>query len=342
MSNSSKRLKRVFKYAILLIIIFGILLTFTNLKNLKQHFFEINLNYLVAALTSSFLVYMIEGIFLLLALRLFNEQLPVLHALRYSLIINSLGYFISLGGLTPFATQIHVLDHHNIGVQKATASRVIQVIFFNVFFIFLLILGLISILKYYPHRLFHLPIIIVTVSFFFLLISAFYLSIFWNSFQGIAIRVFFNFLNAIIRIFSKKARLNPEWARVLLKEFRQGFNTIIKKPGYLLILFFISLADWILWIAVMYFTFLAMNYQIHFGVLIIGFSIGQIVGIISMLPGGVGTMEGSMALVYTSLGVPLATAISVIVLYRFSFYIVPFLSSLPFYFSLKQKQHETI
>jgi len=85
-----------------------------------------------------------------------------------------------------------------------------------------------------------------------------------------------------------------------------------------------------------------MNYPVHLGVLIIGFSIGQLVGILSMMPGGAGTMEGSMALVYTSLGVPLATAVGVIVLYRFAFYIIPFLVSLPFYFSLKKKSHEPV
>jgi len=340
MSKSTKSLKRIFKYAILFIIIFGVLLTFTNLKHLKQHFFEINLCYFILTLSSAFVVYLIEGIFLLFSLRLYKEELPLLHAFRYSLIINSVGYFVSLGGITPFATQIHVLDHHNISVQKATASRVIQVIFFNFFFILLLLIGLISILTHYPKSIFSVPIIIITVSFFFLLISAFYLSIFWKPFQKVAARGLFNFLNSVVRVFTKKVRFDQKWAENLLNEFHNGFRIIIRTPHSLITLFLISLIDWVFWISVMYFSFFAMNYSIHPGALIIGFSIGQLVGILSMMPGGAGTMEGAMALVYTSLGIPLATAVGVIVLYRLAFYIIPFLVSIPFYFSLKHKSQD--
>lgn len=342
MDKYAKNLKAIFKYAILFIIIFGLLLTFSNLKNLKRHFFEINLSYFFAAIVSAFIVYGIEGIFLLISLKLFDVKLPIFFALKYSLIINSFGYFVSLGGLTPFATQIHVLDHHNISIQKATAARVLQVIFFNLFFIVLLIIGLLSILYYYPHSIYSLPLVIFTVSFFFLLISGFYLAIFWKSFQKVAVRIFFNFLKSLVGLFSKKTKLNQAWAVNLLDEFNNGFKTVVKKPLYLFILFIITIIDWIFWLIVMDFSFLSMNFHIHFGVLIIGFSIGQIVGIISMVPGGAGTMEGSMALVYTSLGVPLETAVGAILLYRFSFYIIPFLFSLPFYFSLKHKVERTI
>jgi uncharacterized protein (TIRG00374 family) len=89
---------------------------------------------------------------------------------------------------------------------------------------------------------------------------------------------------------------------------------------------------------VMYFCFRAFNYHIPVNFLIIGFSIGQIIGILSMIPGGAGTMEGSMALVFVALGIPLETALSSIILFRLSFYILPFFMSLPLYFSLRQKQ----
>jgi uncharacterized protein (TIRG00374 family) len=339
MDKSSKKLKRVFKYAILFIIFYGVLLTFTNLKNLTRHFFEIDLHFFLIAVGFSFLVYLIEGIFLLLSLRLFDERLPLIHALRYSLIINSIGYFVSFGGLTPFATQVHVLDHHDIGYQKATAARVIQVIYFNFFFILLLGLGLISILKYRTQSLFSLPIVVVTVGFFFLLIAVFYLAIFWKTFQETVMKSFFGFLNAVIRLFSKRIVLNPTWPRQLLGEFLNGFRTIVKRPSYLFVLFILSVVDWSLWISVIYFCFRSMNYPIHFGVLVIGFSIGQIVGILSMLPGGAGAMEGSMALVYSSLSVHLATAVGAILLYRLAFYVIPFLACLPFYFSLRHRKH---
>jgi len=147
-------------------------------------------------------------------------------------------------------------------------------------------------------------------------------------------------LNRIIALFSKRFKLSPKWVLYLFEEFNKGSSSILKKPLYLVIFFIITIIDWFFWLLVMYFSFLTVNYPIKIGTLIIGFSIGQIVSILSMMPGGAGTMEGSMALVYNILGIPLATALVAILIYRISFYIVPFFLSLPFYFSLKRKIEE--
>ena len=340
MKKFDKKLRRFLKYAILFIIIFGLLLTFTNLKRLKQHFIELNLICIIAAVICSFIIYGIEGLFLRISLQLFKEKLPILHSLKFSLIINSVGYFISFGGLTPFATQIHILDYYNITVQKATASRVLHVIFFNAFFNILLIAGLIAILHDNNSNGYNLTIIIFTVSFFFLLITGFYFAIFWKSFRRAAAKVVFTLINAILGIFTKKFKMYPKWAFHLLDEFNKGFRNALKEPLLFIILFIITVVDWIFWLAVMYFSFLTVNYTMKIESLIIGFSIGQIVSIISMVPGGAGTMEGSMALIYNILGVPLATALLAVLIYRFTFYIIPFFLSLPFYFSLKQEIEE--
>jgi uncharacterized membrane protein YbhN (UPF0104 family) len=70
----------------------------------------------------------------------------------------------------------------------------------------------------------------------------------------------------------------------------------------------------------------------------VGFTIGQMMGIISMIPGGLGVLEGSMVLTYTALHVPLETVLSAILIYRVSFNIVPFFLSMPFYFGLKHRK----
>jgi uncharacterized protein (TIRG00374 family) len=337
MKKTDGKLRRFLKYVVLFTIIYGLLLTFTNLRHLKQLFIEMDFSFFYIAIICSLAVYGIEGIFLRTSLNLFNEKIPVLKAMKYSLIINSVGYFISFGGLTPFATQIHILDHENISLQKATASRVLQVIFFNMFFNFLLIGGFLSLISNNKEGDYNLTAIIFTVSFFFLLITTFYLSIFLDSFRDRAIKVFFIVINSITGVFSKTFKLNPKWAIQLLDEFQKAFKNTIKKPLIFITLFIITLFDWVFWLLIMYCSFLAINFNTNIGSLIIGFSIGHIVSIISMIPGGVGTMEGSMALVFTTLGIPLHSALGAILLYRVSFYIIPFFFCLPFYFSLKKK-----
>ncbi len=73
----------------------------------------------------------------------------------------------------------------------------------------------------------------------------------------------------------------------------------------------------------LYSIFLAAGYKIHPGVLLAGYGLAFLVGKIAyILPGGVGIIEGSMAAVYSSLGVPASVSVVVILSYRlFSFWI---------------------
>lgn len=337
MKKSKRKYRRFLKYIILFVIIFGLLLTFSNLKKLKHHLFELDFVFFSAAVTCSLIIYGLEGIFLFTTLKLLKEKLPILLALKYSLIINAVGYLISFGGITPFATQIHVLDYQNISIQKATTSRVVQVLFFNAFFNILLIFGLISILLNNRNSDDNLTVVIITTSFFLIIIIGFYLAIFWTSFRKAALKLFFTILNGIIKLFSNKYKLSLKWALYLLNEFNNGFRSTLKNPLYLITFFIITIIDWSFWLLVMYFSFLTVHYPVKIGTLIIGFSIGQIVSVFSMVPGGVGTMEGAMALIYKILGIPLSTTLVAVLIYRISFYIIPYFLSLPFYLNLKYK-----
>jgi uncharacterized membrane protein YbhN (UPF0104 family) len=144
--QGSRKLHSFFKYAIIFLIVIGLLFTFSNLKNLKKHFMTITPMELSIPVSFALAIYIIEGIFLFAAIRLFGEKLRFPAAIKCSFLINSVGYLASFGGLAPFATQIHILDYYNINTKKATLARVLQVIFFSIFFDLLLMTGFIEIL----------------------------------------------------------------------------------------------------------------------------------------------------------------------------------------------------
>ncbi|MGQ9615805.1 MAG: flippase-like domain-containing protein [Spirochaetota bacterium] len=335
--SSRRSLNRILRYAIIIIVALGLILAFVNYKRLREFIQGISIVYLIYTIGSSLLVYTLEGLFLYTSLKVFGERLPVITSIRYSFIINSVGYFVSLGGLTPFATQVYVLDHHNIQTRKAALSRILQVILFNFMFSILFITGVIMILIEREIMAFSLKLILGIVIVFFILFSILYLAIFWRAFRLISVRVGFTFINRLLRLFNKNFHINPMKAVEFLDDFSKGFTTLLKKPGYLIPIILITLVDWVLWLSVMYLSFLAFNYRIEISALIIGFSIGQVVAIVSMVPGGLGTMEGSMALTFAALNVPFNTAIGAILFYRFSFHIIPFFLSLPLYFILKRR-----
>lgn len=338
MYKERKKLSRFLKYAILFIIIIGILIAFSNLNKLKKNLISMNFKFLAIAIISAFIIYVLEGFFLKICLRVFDEKLPIFTSIKYSFIINSLGYLVSLGGLTPFAIQAFILGYHNINGKKSTLSRALQVILFNLVFIIILIVGFLYTLFGKIRHQVSFGNILLALIVFFTLVIVFYLILFWRYFRTLFLKRAFTIINKIIVFFKKKSKsLDVDKVLVYFNEFNESLNKLKYKPLYIFIMISIAVIDWAIWLSIMYLSFLTMNYKIHLGVLITGYSVGQIVGFISMSPGGIGTMEGSMSLIFRAFGIPLETALVASLLYRLSFYIIPFIFSLPFYFSLKQR-----
>jgi uncharacterized protein (TIRG00374 family) len=171
----------------------------------------------------------------------------------------------------------------------------------------------------------------------FLLILAFYLAIFWKWFRSATARAFVRLINLIIGIVTKKIRIEYSSVMEFLDDFRTGFKTILRAPVSILMFAGISIIDYATMMAVMYYSFRTVGYEIDIWYMISATTIGQIVGILSMMPGGLGTMEGSMALVYSAFGVPIETTLSAVLVYRLSFNIIPFLISIPFYLRISRK-----
>lgn len=72
-----------------------------------------------------------------------------------------------------------------------------------------------------------------------------------------------------------------------------------------------------------------------------GLTLGVAVALLSMLPGGLGTQDGSMTGVYVLLGVPLEQAVLAAVLFRLVYYAVPCSASLVVYRYLERASAST-
>ena len=91
------------------------------------------------------------------------------------------------------------------------------------------------------------------------------------------------------------------------------------------------LADRIARVALVWVCFQALGSDAGLGVIATGFAVGVAAGVMSMVPGGLGVQEGSMAGTYHLLGVPLEEAVLASVLFRAVYYTGPFAVSLAFY-----------
>lgn len=98
------------------------------------------------------------------------------------------------------------------------------------------------------------------------------------------------------------------------------------------------LLDWLAAFAVLWFCLDAVGQPVAMGVLLGGFSIGVVAGFASLVPGGLGVQDGSLAAVLALQGVPLDRAVLGTLLFRIVYYVVPFLTTLPVYASFLRRR----
>lgn len=116
--------------------------------------------------------------------------------------------------------------------------------------------------------------------------------------------------------------LPEKWAETNADEFASAAAAIATHPSRLARTFVMALASHVVDLASLYAVFLAFYRPVGIGVLVAGYAMGLLFWIVSITPQGIGVVEGIMALVYTSLGVPAAQAAVIALAYRgFAFWL---------------------
>lgn len=117
----------------------------------------------------------------------------------------------------------------------------------------------------------------------------------------------------------------------------RGVGGVRTRPLLLVLMIALVVADWTASVAALWFCFDALGDPISLGVLLTGFALGVTAGVLSMVPGGLGVQESSMAGIYALLGVPLHKAVLAAILFRVIYYLAPYLVSLGFYWRLLRR-----
>lgn len=133
-----------------------------------------------------------------------------------------------------------------------------------------------------------------------------------------ALRPFVRFINAFGRhvLRRKQAFIMPHWADQFLDEFYRGYRMVIGHKGQWPLLLSWSLAYNIAEVATIYVVFLGIGQWVNPGIVITGYTLAIIASFAGFLTGGIGLYELGMIGAFTALGVPFATAFTVVLVYR--------------------------
>lgn len=111
----------------------------------------------------------------------------------------------------------------------------------------------------------------------------------------------------------------------------RGIAFLVARKREMIVPFAYILLDWVFTILILYTAFLAVHHPVRLSFVIIGFAVGMVLSYVSLIPGGLGIMEGSMAAIFAGLGVPFETAVVGVLVYRLSYYVMPLVVSVFFH-----------
>ena len=155
------------------------------------------------------------------------------------------------------------------------------------------------------------------------------------------LRVIFQVLNRITRIFSKKKSISDEQVIHFSEEIHIGAQTIHNNNRLLFLPIGLAFVNKALLIAILSSLFLAFGLAFDLGIVIGGFTLGYLFTIISPTPSGIGFVEGMMTLALNSLGVDLESAAILTLAFRAITFWTPFFLGMVAFRTLLNKQKES-
>lgn len=109
-------------------------------------------------------------------------------------------------------------------------------------------------------------------------------------------------------------------------DFFGFFREIGRRPRGLVAPYACALVDYTLRIVCLGAAFAAVGHPLGPLVLLTAFGIGIAAGALSLVPGGIGVVEGSMSAAFVLMGVPLAVAGVAVIVFRFCYYVFPLIA----------------
>jgi uncharacterized protein (TIRG00374 family) len=328
--------KNWLKIGIFIFLAVAVLVGVSDIRKILRLSAKLDPYFLGLSFSAAFGSYLLIAFSLKKILELMDIRLSFFEIFNIAWVSTSINYVLSAGGIGGFTARVYLLKKRGVSYSETIVVSIIHSFIMNMILMLFVLIGFASLIAHKQMG----PYNFIVSSF--LIFFALYIT--YLAFKSVVNREFreswidriARWVNSLHPYFSKKqGNLIARGVLASFKaEFNQGMELMGLRRGELKAPVLYVFLDWIGCLFTLYFCFLAIHYFIRPEVLVVGFAVGLFASILSLIPGGLGVMEGSMAAVYYSLMVPLEEAIVAVILYRLIYYVFPFLTSLLLYRSL--------
>jgi uncharacterized protein (TIRG00374 family) len=244
---------------------------------------------------------------------------------------SAMSNLVALGGAAGYSLRVSVLNRRGIPAAEVLGPSLFHSYLNTMFLVALLPVGLGILLKRHPlspRAELEIGAVLVLLVMF-LVLGALLLCL--RAFRVAVLRR----IEAVWRRLSRKDATRV--FRELDETLTRGIAAAARRPTTLLLPVTLVVVDWAACVVAVGFCFDALGSHVTPGVLLTGFAVGVAAGLVSMIPGGLGVQEGSMAGIYALLGIPFEQALLASILFRVVYYFVPYFASLGLYRSMLRR-----
>ncbi|MFI5365940.1 MAG: YbhN family protein [Candidatus Binatia bacterium] len=258
-------------------------------------------------------------------------EVPFWEMLKLTFVGNTVNYVVSTGGLSGFAVRLYFFIRLSIPSGMAVIISLIQTLITNLVLLLFVVAGFAYLLIVHDLHGYALITTAVLLSFF-MLAAGLALSLLLH--RRLRRRTLF-ILAEGAHMFLHRFFPRHKPARVRIWRFQRNLNRgiefLLARKRHMVVPVLWIVVDWIFTLLILYGAFLSVHYPIPISFVVVGFAVGVILSLVSLVPGGLGVMEGSMAAIFASLSVPFETAVVAVLIFRVAYYVMPLVVSVFFF-----------
>jgi len=334
--NTIRKYFRVEHIIVVIVFLIGIILVIAEIDEIKLAIQQADWRKLPGAVILTAISYLAMSLSFALVCRFFNINMKVRDLAELGFVSNTVNHVITTGGVAGFSLRFIVMGRHQVPIRDVIASSMMHFYIASVDMMVMLPVGLIYLLQNAQvARGIGLILQTLTATLILFVITGTFI-IFNEKLRG-------SILRFAAQVTSNIARRDLKSTfRQFDKSMKRGIKIMRLKPTWVIIAIILTWIDWFGSVFTLGYCLAAFGERQPFGVVMTGFVIAIIMGLISMIPGGIGVQEGAMTFVFHLLGVPIGQAVLAPILYRAIFFFLPYLVSLIFYRPLMKTQSTTM
>jgi uncharacterized protein (TIRG00374 family) len=308
-------------WVLLLVFLWVIITHFTEIEKIVETFVEGQWDFLIVAGALQILYYLLYAALYQSAFDTvgIKSSLSELVPLTYASLFVNLAPTAGIGGAALF---IYAFKKQEKSEARTTAGLIlVQVVDYAVF-IPIMTFGIVYLVLHHDLKIYE----IVAVCLVFLLIAGLSIVLFLGLSRPERL---FHFLvwiqqkaNHIALKVSHQSFLEDGWAQKSCAEFADAATALTTHPVGVVRTSVIALMSHLVSMASLYVVFLAFHQPEGPGVIVTGYAMAFLIAGTSVIPQGIGIVEGGLVLIYASLGISVETATAITLSFRgFSFWI---------------------